>query len=280
MFGTVVHDVFEQTETAAVHRALEALCSPTTSFGWASVGIYCFFDPAMEAYEVGHSNVLYLGLARDLPERFAQHVGLIKFSRDGCKVDNIEKWFEKHDRLGFSCFVQSPLAQVDTHRERHRFRRAAHDEELPHGIASNPPDGLESAAIVEGQIIETHRLLHGKRPPWNKIGGNKEGAARAAEGTADGLLRLMDGRLDSLFRARLPLRLLAEHETADYLEPGLLHLARMMTIGASVAERATDADVSAMLDTIAADPLLRSEFDHELLERMTADGYLAPFRTP
>ena len=40
MFGTVIIDAYRQDETSEIVNALEDLCSPTDSYGWASSGIY------------------------------------------------------------------------------------------------------------------------------------------------------------------------------------------------------------------------------------------------
>jgi len=42
VFGTVLYDVFARADCNAVHAALEDLCSPLDTYGWASVGIYAF----------------------------------------------------------------------------------------------------------------------------------------------------------------------------------------------------------------------------------------------
>ena len=216
MFGTVLHDVFRGDERAALAAALEDLCSPLNSYGWASVGIYSFFDPSggppisrtegdfRSQLSRAGSRIQYLGLARDLPERFRQHTGLSSCPPSGCKIVQIDEWFSKHPALGFSCFAQSPFAQVNTHRERGRFG-AVDDEEL----WDNPPDGLEAAALLEGQMIETYHQIHGRLPPWNKVRGSLIGAARALGGTGDGLLLLMEAAYPTLFRAKHSIRQLS-----------------------------------------------------------------------
>jgi hypothetical protein len=285
VFGTILHDVFADGERLDVHTALEELCSPLDSYGWASVGIYAFFDPSAlpspssmtraAAFSKAGSRVQYLGLARDLPERFAQHTGLIRFPERGCKVRQIEDWFSQHPALGFSCFVQSPLAQVNTHRERDRFRRAAHDEEMPAGMIDNPPDGLESAAVLEGQMLETFRILQGSLPPWNKVGGNAFGAAHAIEGTGDGLYLLMEGDHPSLFRAQRTIRQLSRDPSATAFEMGPLHTARMETLLAATDERAGDTAIIHTINRLRRNPIyIHAGYEYEVTAMMR-DHYLA-----
>ncbi|MFY1659359.1 hypothetical protein [Micromonospora sp. WMMD1274] len=274
MFGTVLYDVFEADEREAVHAAIEDLCSPLDTYGWASVGVYAFYDP--ESRETGPAgrHLLYIGLARDLSERYAQHAGLISFPANGCKREQIRRWFSQHPRLGFSCFVQSTLAQVDTHRERGKYRRADYDEEYPAGFASNETSGLESAVEVEGQLIEKYRLLHGRRPVWNRMGGSVRGRELAATGTADGLLLLLGGTRDSLFRARRTLRELSEDANASAFEFGPLHWARMETIANAWERRATDRDVFQTLISAPNDENFKGTFFADQINYMMSLGYL------
>ena len=220
------------------------------------------------------SRLLYIGLARDLSQRFAQHTGLVSFPEAGCKRRHIERWFAENPTLGLSCFVQSTLAQVDTHRERDRYRRIAHDEEDLKNFASHDPSGLESAVIIEGQLIETYRLLHRMRPPWNKVGGSVAGAARAKDGTADGLLLLLDRTRDSLFHARRSVRALSDDWMATAFEAGPLHWARMEVVINAWERRATDSDIYKTLLSAKTNPDYRETGLWEQIEHMLRSGYL------
>ena len=75
MFGTVIIDAYRKEEALEMADAIDDLCSPTDNYGWASAGIYCFWDYYAEA-------VLYIGLAGDLAERFKQHNGIYQLKRD------------------------------------------------------------------------------------------------------------------------------------------------------------------------------------------------------
>ena len=66
-------------------NAIDDLCSPNDNYGWASAGIYCFWDYYAEA-------ILYIGLASDLAVRFKQHNGIIPLE-SGSKQKQIEEYF-------------------------------------------------------------------------------------------------------------------------------------------------------------------------------------------
>ena len=108
MFGTVIIDAYRKEETIEIADAVEDLCSPNANYGWASAGIYCFWDYYIE-------EILYIGLAGDLAERFKQHNGILPL-KEGSKQKKIEEYFSKNERLGYTIFVQSPLSQPLVHR--------------------------------------------------------------------------------------------------------------------------------------------------------------------
>lgn len=89
MLLTWARDVYRSSERAELRAALDHIASPVFSFGFASAGVYVFFDPE-------HHDILYIGLARDLSERFAQHNSLVKMSATGCKRQQVRDWFDSH----------------------------------------------------------------------------------------------------------------------------------------------------------------------------------------
>ena len=90
MFGTVIIDAYRKEEALEMADAIDDLCSPTDNYGWASAGIYCFWDYYAEA-------VLYIGLAGDLAERFKQHNGILPI-KEGSKQKQIEDYFSRNER--------------------------------------------------------------------------------------------------------------------------------------------------------------------------------------
>lgn len=255
-----------QSRRPGVRDALEDLASPLDGYGWASTGVYVFFDPLTGA-------ILYVGLARDLAVRFGQHHGLVGCPAEGCKRKQIRKWFARPAYLGYAAFVQSPMNQSDTARWRaslDTLPRNLYDEETPE-FRDLPTEGLGHAVLLEGILIEAHRRRHGAWPPWNRIGGSQKGQELATP-DAGNLFDLLTGAADSLLVARHTLReLSAEAVTTEY--ESILHAARlqamMRTYGRGIS---TETIVTASRDMATAPhfpPDLREE-----ASRVMHSGYL------
>lgn len=166
MFGTVIIDAYQKSETMELAEAIEDLCSPNDSYGWASAGIYCFWDYYFE-------EILYIGLAVNLSERFKQHNGILPLKK-GSKQEKIEQYFSCNERLGYTIFVQSPFSQPLVHRNRSQYQKFAIQKNAPvQDLLSK--EGRDNIHRVEGILIEAYRRRHGHFPPWNEIGGSIEG---------------------------------------------------------------------------------------------------------
>lgn len=172
MFGTVIMDAYRKEEALEMANAIDDLCSPKDNYGWASAGIYCFWDYYAEA-------VLYIGLAGDLSERFKQHNGILPV-KEGSKQKQIEDYFSKNERLGYTIFVQSPLSQPLVHRNRAAYEKFAKQQNSPIGDTLSA-QGIKDIKRVEGILIESFRRKYGQFPPWNNIGGSKTGQRKVME---------------------------------------------------------------------------------------------------
>ena len=73
--------------------------SPEDIYGWASAGIYCFWD-------IQTRQPLYIGLAVDLGSHFQQHNGLKQCDPRGCKLQRIQQYFSEYEAIGYSVLVQ------------------------------------------------------------------------------------------------------------------------------------------------------------------------------
>lgn len=167
MFGTVIIDAYSRDERQEIADAIDDLCSPKDNYGWASAGIYCFWDYYAE-------EVLYIGLASDLADRFKQHNGIKLVDGSSSKYAKIEEYFESNERLGYTIFVQSPLSQPLTHRNKATYKKFA--EQLHSPVEDMLSDqGKEDIKQVEGILIEAYRKRNGHYPPWNEMGGSKSG---------------------------------------------------------------------------------------------------------
>lgn len=203
---TVIWDAYRDSERRELWRAIQQLL-PVDSPNWSRQGVYAYWDPD------DTRELLYVGLASSLPERFAQHNRLIPHS-GGNKADKVDEWFRAHDRLGFTLLVQSAAVQT-----------------LDDLYAISPLLGVEKGEIpkiAEGQLIELHKMAAGKRPAWNRTGGSVLGAkwARPSGRSVIGLLSAAD---ENLFVARRTLRELVIDDAALRHET-TVHGARMAAI--------------------------------------------------
>ena len=152
MFGTVIIDAYTKNEAEQLAIAIDNLCNPTDSYGWASAGIYSFWD-------YNTHEVLYIGLASDLAERFKQHNGLLDMSEDGCKRRQIEEYFGTHEKLGYTIFLQSPLSQPMVHRNRKQYEKYAAEINTP--VQEYVSDqGIADIKRVERILIEAYNRYY------------------------------------------------------------------------------------------------------------------------
>ena len=236
MLATIIRDVYREAEKRDVQVALDELCSPEDSWMWASAGIYCYWIPA-------DRTILYVGLARDLWERFGHHNGLLPCPAEGCKREQIDEWFSSHDSIGLSIIVQSSMMQPLTRRSVAAWvdDPGWGKEDLSEEYADHQSDVIRDLACAEGAIIETHLRQRGAIPPWNRIGGSREGQELVA-GQGDNIIEVLTGQEDHLIVARTSLRELANDPTAAVFED-FLHAARMQGIlGAGVGGRGGSSD--------------------------------------
>ncbi len=167
LFGTVILDAYKKDEAEEMASAIDELFCPNDTYGWASAGIYSFWD-------YNTNEILYIGLASDLYERFRQHNGLLPISLNSCKFSQIQEYFKNHSKLGYTVFVQSILAQPIIHRNKELYQSIALEEDYSSENSVNT-QGIADIKIVEGILIESYRKTYGHFPPWNKVGGSIKG---------------------------------------------------------------------------------------------------------
>lgn len=211
MFCTIISDAYKNDEREKMYEWIDDLCSPSDTWGWASNGIYCYWD-----YKT--KEILYIGLASDLGNRFKQHNGLINCDENGCKIKEINKYFETNEKLGFSIIVQSPFEQIPNFR----------NSKTPlHDLNSEENDTLkENLGSIEGNLIKAHELYHGKIPCWNKINGAVSKTDFRDFSIFDNLVL----KNVSFLNAKSSLRELAINERFAFYEFGVLHAVRHMNM--------------------------------------------------
>ncbi len=107
MLATMILDTYCWDERDGISAALDDICCPANGYGWSSSGLYFFWDTSSH-------ELLYVGLAIDLPQRFKQHNGILGAPASSCKLHQITEYFQAHTRLGFTIQVQlSRIAIID-----------------------------------------------------------------------------------------------------------------------------------------------------------------------
>ena len=219
MLSTFIHEQYTSDSAKELATALDELFTPCNDNGWASSGVYCFWEP--ESFEI-----FYVGLAIDLAQRFQQHNGIIKLSQNACKHDEIDDWFNNHEKLGYSVLVQSALSQASCKIFNVRFD--LNNEEMERQYGELIKAGYETIANTEGLLIEAHRKAKGEFPRWNKVGGSIYGGKKATTRHIY-LLKLFSGELDDWMIARKSILQLYRNPTYEKWE-NYLHNIRMHAI--------------------------------------------------
>ena len=222
MFGTIIIDSYSRNEIDEMAKNLDEICCPTDTWGWASAGIYSFWDYYTK-------DILYIGLASDLHIRFKQHNGLLPIAENACKIQQINDYFSTKDRLGYSIIVQSPLSQPIVNRNQELYRKFL---KLPH----NSPvqnyageEGLQYIREIEGQLIESYKLITGDIPLWNKIGGDVRSRHYANEDNYYYVIKALSNQTHhNLLVSKSTIRELAESATYTWYETQLHGLRIMM----------------------------------------------------
>ena len=223
MFGTVILDAYTKDETKELADAINDLCCPNDNYGWASAGIYCFWDYYTR-------EVLYIGLARDLYVRFCQHNGLIPMQDSGCKYKQIQQYFNEHKKLGYTIFVQSPLSQPLVSRNKTMYEKMANEDgsSIQDYISEQ---GINNIKLSEGILIEAYRRAYGHFPPWNKVGGSIEGQERTMEKNINIVKSFANPQIQKVspIVSRSTIRELYENPTYEFCE-NYLHAIRMLVL--------------------------------------------------
>lgn len=223
MFGTVILDAYSVNETESLAFAIDDLCCPCDNYGWASAGIYSFWD-------YNTHEVLYIGLASDLAIRFKQHNGLLSMPEGGCKRVLIQDYFKAHSKLGYTIFVQSSLSQPLVHRNKEMFEKMAaeHNSFIKDYVSEQ---GILDIKRVEGILIEAYNQYYGKFPEWNKVGGSIAGQRRVMENNINIVRSFSNPQMykTNPIVSRSTIRELSNNPSYEGFE-SFLHVARMYVL--------------------------------------------------
>lgn len=203
-------------------KNLDEICSPMDTLGWASAGIYSFWNYYTK-------EILYIGLASDLCIRFKQHNGLCSTTETGCKYKQVQEYFSTYDRLGYSILVQSPLSQPIVHRNESMYRKFL---DVPKKMPIPNYGGEEGLGFIrqaEGQLIESYKQIVGDIPPWNKIGGDVFSRKYASENNFLYVVKAFsEGTANNYLVSKSTISELAKDATYEWFETQLHGLRMMM----------------------------------------------------
>ena len=161
-----------------------------------------------------------------MAERFKQHNGILPV-KEGSKQKQIEEYFSKNERLGYTIFVQSPLSQPLVHRNRGMYEKFAKQQNSPvEDMLSE--QGRDDIKRVEGILIESFRRKYGHFPPWNSIGGSSAGQTKVMENNINivkSFCRPDDYKINPIV-SRCTIRELSTNPTWEWYE-NYLHAVRM-----------------------------------------------------
>lgn len=215
MLATMILDAYKKEEALEVAIAINDLCDPSDTSGWASAGIYCYWDYYTK-------EVLYIGLAVDLAERFKQHNGIIPMDERGCKREQINEYFESNDKIGISIFVESPLDQPNTSRN----KNSGIAKKLPDHVSLRNDPLRQNIVDIEGILLDAYREEHGKLPKWNKIGGGRSRMLVVSRPDSYDLIRYLTNEVESLLVSKYSIRELSANATFERYENFIMHPAR------------------------------------------------------
>ncbi|NDP28636.1 MAG: hypothetical protein GZ087_14625 [Flavobacterium sp.] len=209
MLRTIILQPYKKCERKKVVKALDELCSPEDNYGWASAGIYVYWD-----YYT--NDVLYVGLAVDLTERFKQHNGFYpEIDKRTCKYEQIEKYFSDNEKLGFSIIVQSPLSQPVTSKLKKKYKEFTEQFSPIENYIGN--EGTEAIKYQEGLLIESFRINNGCIPKWNKMNGSIVGQNSVKPINFEAL-KVISNQTDNFLLAKSSLLEIAENPTFERFE--------------------------------------------------------------
>lgn len=252
MFGTIILDAYSVDEVKNMSSFIDEICSPLDNYGWSSAGIYCFWNYYTK-------EILYIGLASNLSERFMQHNGLRSIKGSSNKYQLIQDYFSIYHKIGYTMLVQSPLSQPLV---QHNKRLYTEDFNVSEdNYIGN--EALEYIRTVEGQLLESYLEYNGAYPAWNLIGGDVYSRQYASPGNYSQIIKsFSSGDFKNPIVSKSTLRELATNPTFLHFEIQLHGLRMMMlSLGMSYNEVVN-------LYT-SSDPRFK-----KILKRMKDEGYV------
>lgn len=169
--ATIIPTTYTTAARAKLLEAIDTVCGPVGSYGWSTAGVYVFWDPDTR-------EVLYVGLALNLLQRFQQHNGVAPCPAAGCKRDKVLAYLANNRPLGYSLILQTrnrkPVCQgvqTITEADMEWF-----EEQLCVFSVEEAKELLNKEIDVtirrtEGAMLAAFKADNGRLPAWNSIGG-------------------------------------------------------------------------------------------------------------
>ena len=276
MLATIILDTFTKDEVNEIATALDTLCSPEDHYAFSSAAVYSFWS-------VPEREFLYIGLAKNVTQRFQQHTGLIACDPLSCKSKELEDYFSRWKRIGYSVCVQSSMCSPLNAEDEETLLEAI-EEDIYNVNLRDIFEAGENITLAEGMLIGDCL------PKWNKVRGAQRGRKQHSFYPNSNNIKLIAGLLEgktfeqveeeiadksprnelrlnmrgsklSELNARATLREIADNSTFCAYEL-LLHAVRMMMVSNdSSFEKALQFQLS------------QNHVDQHLVEQMKVDGY-------
>lgn len=187
MLATIIIDSFTKAEVGEIAAALDELCSPMDDYAFSSAAIYSFWS-------VPEQEILYIGLAKDVTQRFKQHTGLVACDPACCKSRELADYFSTKDRIGYSVIVQSTMCSPLTKDDEETIRKALDDDAATVDVR-DIFEAEENIAVAEGMLIELFEQLDDRLPKWNKIRGAERGRQQRSFYSLSSRMKAIQGKL-------------------------------------------------------------------------------------
>ena len=181
LFGTIIIDTYTHEETDDIYNALDIVCNRKGFFSFDHYGIYTFWD-------FDTKEILYIGLSKNIRNRFANHNGISGTSEKGNKYKYITEYFNNNERLGYTILVQSPFEHKDEFLD-------SKDDEIKQ---------------IEGALLEDFKNNFGRLPIWNDIGGSIYGRTPYMINRYGNIFDMIVGKTLDFMNAKSTLRELAK----------------------------------------------------------------------
>lgn len=189
LFGTILTDAYSLSQTREIYESLKKLCGKFDEKPFDTFGIYCYWD--FETKEI-----LYIGLSKNLINRFSQHNNLRSKKGKGNKSLRIKDYFNKREKLGFSILLQPPIIIE----EEYIFDK---DREIK---------------VIEGAIFQSFIDQYNRLPIWNANKGDKVGRKLAIVKRYGDILMMLNLKAPGYLNAKSTIRELADNIEYQSLE--------------------------------------------------------------